>query len=115
MSTIKEMLDALSKEVEALNEAIKDHDKDVKEYMEEMSEERKALSQKKSVVEEKVKVIQGILSAIQEPFDTLLALSVAGNITTSDIKTFADEIGIEVDEKFLVEQESRGPDQALTG
>lgn len=97
MSTIKEMLDALSKEVEAINQAIEQIDEDIKE----MQEEKKVMSEKKSVVEEKIENIKGVLGAVQEPFNTILALSAAGNITPADLKTFADAVGLSFDAEFI--------------
>ncbi len=101
MSTIKEMLDGLTKEIESLNEAMNQIDEDIKE----IQEEKKALAEKKSFVEEKVENIKGILIAVQEPFDTILALSVAGNITPADLKTFAYAVGLEFDDKFIEGQQ----------
>ena len=97
MSTIKEMLEALQTEIDTIDASIRQIDDDINE----MQAEKQEMMRKKSVVDEKVSGIKCILGSVQESFNTLLTVSAAGSLTSSDLKTFADTVGLDVSEEFI--------------
>ncbi|MAF43468.1 MAG: hypothetical protein CMI54_04765 [Parcubacteria group bacterium] len=95
MKKLDELNERLARLDEKLEKLIKDHEAEVC-----------ALNDEKAMLEEVVAMMTAFLSEANEAFTTLCVAKIDGGVTSGDLKTYGETMGLEIPDELTADEEA---------
>lgn len=101
------------KKLDELNERLARLDERLEELKVNHKREVEAINDEKAMLEEVIAMLTSFLVAVNDSFASLCLVHATGKVTAADLKSFADEAGLEVPDELTSSEEAEQADTEL--